>query len=307
MKTKLDACTTICSIFLLINFIIASSWTMQISAKSPQRKKTINKKVVKKCPDKPFTAGCVLPFKNEVIHEIDQRCPLQGLCSSGAGTKLQNEVKNNFCAVGSPISVGITTFDLLQKAVDRMVVKHQITYGTNHTPPKPKDRAKLKSLATVDVNHNAIMLGEGALVTFEGFVLDAKHDDSFPLGFTGESVNCNNPALNWNDIHIALGETAMTPECSSVTVEISPHFRPALWDRFDSNPITSPFVTNPLPVKELRVRITGQLFFDGSHIPKPCQAPMRRTSWEIHPVYAIKVFDSSKEQFVTFEEWAKDK
>jgi len=35
-------------------------------------------------------------------------------------------------------------------------------------------------------------------------------------------------------------------ECdrSSVTAEINPHFRPAVWDRFDSNACTSPHVTN---------------------------------------------------------------
>ena len=73
------------------------------------------------------------------------------------------------------------------------------------------------------------------LVTLEGFVLDAKHDDSYvlgsgPEGFKGEGVNCKNSLFDWNDIHIALGETASAEECSSVTAEIIPHFRPAVWD-----------------------------------------------------------------------------
>ena len=31
----------------------------------------------------------------------------------------------------------------------------------------------------------------------------------------------------------------------------------------------------------------------------------RRAVWEIHPVYAIEVFDGSKNKFVTLEEWAQ--
>jgi hypothetical protein len=39
------------------------------------------------------------------------------------------------------------------------------------------------------------------------------------------------------------------------------------------------------------VRVTGQLFFDGSH--SPCAggkgSPKRASLWEIHPVYALDV------------------
>lgn len=47
-----------------------------------------------------------------------------------------------------------------------------------------------------------------------------------------------------------------------------PHFRPDVWNRFDSNEHTSPIV-HGLPVQGLQVRITGQLFFDASR--DPCQ------------------------------------
>jgi hypothetical protein len=160
----------------------------------------------------------------------------------------------------------------------------------------------------VDANGHAVTLAEGDVVTLEGFVLDAKHDDTFPFGFGGESVNCKNSLLEWNDIHIALGQTASARECSSVTAEIIPHSRPALWDRFDTNSCTKQHVTNPLPVKGLRVRITGQLFFDGSHKPNSCSAPapggnpLRRSVWEVHPVYKIEVFDGTT--FVSLENWA---
>src|SRR5262249_2530159 len=97
-------------------------------------------------------------------------------------------------------------------------------------------------------------------------------------------------------------------ECASATAEIIPHFRLPLWDRFDTDACTSSHVTNPLPVKGLRVRITGQLFFDGSHKPAPCSGPpgghdpLRRSVWEIHPVYKIEVFNGTN--FISLEEWA---
>jgi hypothetical protein len=262
--------------------------------------------------DQPFVVGCTLPFTGQ-SHDIDQHCPNEG-CAKRPNDKAQNKIKNNFCAAGPAIQISATSIDKLQAAVDQLVQQGTFKYG--QSAPDPADRAKLHNLSTVDVNGNPVLLGEGQLVTFEGFVLDAKHDDTYvlgsgPQGFGGEGVNCKNSLFDWNDIHVALGETAGAEECSSVTAEISPHFRPALWDRFDSNACTSPHVTNPLPIKGLRVRITGQLFFDGSHTPGSCVGPHgvnsfpRRSVWEVHPAYAIEVFDFSKNKFVTLEEWAQ--
>ncbi len=262
--------------------------------------------------DQPFVVGCTLPFTGQ-SHDIDQHCPNEG-CAKKDNDKAQNRIKNNFCSAGPAIQISTTSIDKLQAAVDQLVQQGTFKYG--QSAPEPPDRAKLRDLSTVDVNGNPVLLGEGKLVTFEGFVLDAKHDDTYvlgsgPQGFGGEGVNCKNSLFEWNDIHVALGETAGAEECSSVTAEIIPHFRPALWDRFDSNACTSPHVTNPLPIKGLRVRITGQLFFDGSHTPGPCEGPHgvnsfpRRAVWEIHPVYAIEAFDTAKNKFVTLEEWAQ--
>ena len=263
--------------------------------------------------DQPFVVGCTLPTTGGQSHDIDLHCPNEG-CAKKENDKAQNRIKNNFCAAGPAIQINTTSIDKLQAAVDQLVAQHTFTYG--QSAPQPADRAKLHDLSTVDVNGNPVMLGEGKLVTFEGFVLDAKHDDTYvlgsgPQGFGGEGVNCKNSLFDWNDIHVALGETAGAEECSSVTAEIIPHFRPALWERFDSNACTSPHVTKPLPIKGLRVRITGQLFFDGSHTPGPCAGPHgvnsfpRRSVWEVHPAYAIEVFDISKNKFVTLEEWAQ--
>src|SRR5947209_10052495 len=52
----------------------------------------------KKCTAEPFVAGCALPFENAVSHPVDEQCPLQGNCQSGAGSLLQNKIKNNYCA-----------------------------------------------------------------------------------------------------------------------------------------------------------------------------------------------------------------
>jgi hypothetical protein len=226
-------------------------------------------------------------------------------------------MKNRLCAPGPSIQINTTSIDKLQADVDQLVQQGTFKYGAS--APQAADRAKLQGLSTLDANGASVTLGEGMLVTLEGFVLDAKHDDTYvlgsgPEGFKGEGVNCNNSLFDWNDIHIGLGETASAEECSSVTAEIIPHFRPAVWDRFDSNACTSPHVTNALPVKGLRVRITGQLFFDGSHSPGPCgggpagpNSFPRRAVWEIHPVYAIEAFDTAKNKFVTLEEWAQGK
>ena len=264
--------------------------------------------------DQPFNVGCNLPYTGQ-SRDIDQHCPNEG-CAKNDNDKAQNKFKNNLCASGPAIQINTTSIDKLQAAVDQLVQQGKFKYGDR--APQPADRAELQGLSTVDVNGNSVMLGEGKLVTLEAFVLDAKHDDTYvlgsgPEGFKGEGVNCNNSLFEWNDIHIALGETAAAEECSSVTAEIIPHFRPAVWERFDSDACTSPHFTNPLPVKGLRVRITGQLFFDGSHTPGACGVPAgphsfpRRSVWEIHPVYAIEVFDTSKNKFVTLEEWAQAK
>ena len=260
--------------------------------------------------DQRFEAGCNLPWEGGESHDIDEHCPNEG-CATRDKDKAQNRIKNNVCATGTPVQISFTSIDRLQRAVDLKVQHGELTYGnagSNGGPPLPADRAKLKGIATVDSHNHAVTLGEGDLVTLDAFVLDAKHDDTFPFGFGGEGVNCKNSLLEWNDIHIALGRTATAQECSSATAEIIPHFRPALWDRIDSNSCTMSHVTSPLPVKRLRVRITGQLFFDGSHKPSPCGAPsgggnpLRRSVWEIHPVYKIEVFDAG--HFISFEAWA---
>src|SRR6266851_9073265 len=151
--------------------------------------------------DQPFVVGCNLPFNGGQSHDIDLHCPNEG-CASRENDKAQNWIKNNLCSVGPAIQISTTSIDKLQAAVDQLVQQGTFTYG--QSPPPPADRAKLHDLSTVDVNGNAVLLGEGKLVTFEGFVRDAKHDDTYLQGFKGEGVNCKNSLLEWNDIHVAL-------------------------------------------------------------------------------------------------------
>jgi hypothetical protein len=325
MKPRFYLCTAICFVSLMATLLIASEFSANTSqaalrsaagkTSSPPKKK---QQRVSHCNDNPpanpsncnikqkYEVGCDLPFPDGESHNIDDNCPNEG-CAKRDSDKAQNKIKNNLCATGTPVQIGFISIDKLQRVVDRKVKQGKLTYGSTG-PPQPSAREELKDLATTDLSGNAVTLGEGDLVTLDAFILDAKHDDTFPFGFGGEGVNCKNSLLEWNDIHVALGSKASAPECSSATAEIIPHFRPAVWDRIDSNACTITHVTNPLPVKRLRVRLTGQLFFDGSHKPSACGAPsgrgnpLRRSVWEIHPVYKIEVFD--KGSFISFEAWA---
>ncbi len=343
---SLIACIGISAFFMLTNVFIGISSNSPretassvINKSSTQRNRAKPKKKVNHCNDpapssaaanncnlnvnQPFAVNCNLPFSGGESREIDQHCPNQG-CTKSPSDITQNLVKNNLCATGAAIEINFESIDRLQSDVDQMVAKHQISYGQRAQPkkgkpkgptggpPQPNDRPKIGSgkLLTVDKNGHSVKLGEGDIVTLDAFVLDAKHDDTFPFGFGGETVNCKNSLMEWNDIHIALGRTANMKECDSVTAEIIPHFRPSVWERFDSNSCTVGHVKNPLPVEGIRVRITGQLFFDGSHLPNSCSNPhpggnpLRRAVWEIHPVYKIEVFDVSSTSFISLEDWA---
>src|SRR5437588_9026570 len=228
------------------------------------------------------------PFTNKP-QRIDFLCGNTGCFKSAANDK-QNAQKNNFWApTGSVTPVTLQTFSQLNDA-------------SNNEPsiPKgepPESRAKLANIIKLG---NGKRLGEGKTVSFVGYVLDARHsnvDKDNPLtGGNGESVQCNLLGCAYNDIHITL--TADSNEqklCRTVVAEIVPHYRPPAWDLLDSPDYTNVLKTHP-------VKITGQLFFDGSHVP--CTAdgkaglnPARDNAkdferlalWEIHPIYGIEV------------------
>lgn len=264
-------------------------------------------------PNTKFEPGCKLPF--EAIKGkglgIDGDCGSTGNLTLKSPPGKQNAAKNNFCATGEPIPVTFKTFDQLQIAAEKKGIK----FGKAGMPAKRDVLQKISTTGGKD-------LGEGVIVSLEGFVLDARHSnsklfvDSKGVPSDGESVNCNSGELNRNDIHIELSETTdeakQRLQCQSVTAEISPHFRPDSWDRFDVNSKTMAAAKGIPQLKGARVRLTGPLFFDASHTPEACgtgnqKGRGRRTIWEIHPVYAIEVFDAVTSKFVPLDQWAKDK
>ncbi|HMG76204.1 MAG TPA: hypothetical protein VK582_22065 [Pyrinomonadaceae bacterium] len=229
------------------------------------------------------------PFTHKP-QRIDFLCGNTG-CHKGQGSSNdeQNAMKNNFCApVTRLMAVTLSTFGDLGNA-------------SNNAPTIPKgepppSRAKLTDIITLG---DGTKLGEGKTVTFVGYVLDARHsnvdkDDPLTKG-NGESVQCNLLGCAYNDIHITLAEDPNeTALCKTIVAEIIPHYRPAAWDLFDSPDYTTFLKTHP-------VKISGQLFFDGSHVacmaggkagfnPITKHADFERLAlWEIHPIYAIDV------------------
>jgi hypothetical protein len=240
----------------------------------------------KTCGGKPLPLQ-LKPFTNKP-QRIDFLCGNTGCFKSPANDQ-QNAMKNNFCAPVTKITpVTLKTFGDLGNASN-----NEPTIPRGEPPPS---RAKLTDIITLS---NGTKLGEGRPVTFVGYVLDARHstvdkDDPLTKG-NGESVQCNLLGCAYNDIHITLAEDPKeTALCKTIVAEIVPHYRPAAWDLFDSPDYTSFLKTHP-------VKISGQLFFDGSHVactsdgkagfnPITKHADFERLAlWEIHPIHAIDV------------------
>lgn len=228
------------------------------------------------------------PFTHKP-QRIDALCGNTG-CFKGAANDLQNARKNDLCAPTDQItSVSLETFSELNTASN-----NEPTIPKGEPPPS---RAKLKNLITLAGGGK---LGEGDVVSFIGFAIEARHsnvDKDHPLtAGNGESVQCNLLGCAYNDIHITLAERPDEQKmCRTVVAEIIPHFRPPAWDLFDSPDYANFLKTHP-------VKITGQLFFDGSHVPctadgragrnpaRDNQKDFERLAlWEIHPIYAIEL------------------
>lgn len=208
---------------------------------------------------------------------IDNQCGLNGESANHPEEGLQNAAKNNFCAEGNTANpINVSNMASLQGDAEAQQQKLHFVAGK-----PPKDRAFLEQM------------GEGELVVFEGFVFHARQECK-------ETVNCGTVPPNVNashDIHIALLEeprkTKLTAakadqdkeECTGFVAEMIPHHRPAEWTACNVNDVAE---------KGLRVRVAGQRFFDGSHLP--CKNglpqgsnPKRISLWEIHPIYSFEV------------------
>jgi hypothetical protein len=317
---------------LLLLAILTASVLPQVGKqmqRRPRLQPTSAAAAVESQPQQPkFRLDCTLPNLTTEPLAIDNVCGNGGNSAAGSNSAKQNNIKNRFCLPGAattPIEIDFNVLDQLQKAAH----DKGIPFGRKPVPNSnqtvenlPPDRSVLVDLITDAQGRH---LGEGTLVRLEGFVFKAQHSNTFVFSGTGESVNCNTKTLAGNDIHIALARTkagttnqSEASECKTVTAEITPHHRSAIYNRFDSNPVDflngqqqqagqDKLNGHPLPLKGARVRVTGQLFFDASH--SPCTnghgGPPRRSIWEVHPVYAIEVFEAAQNKFIPFEEWAQ--
>jgi hypothetical protein len=194
-----------------------------------------------------------------------------------------------------PARVTQFSFRKLQEAAT--AIRQELGLGPRTTPP---DRAPFQE--TVHTTSFGDELGEGDLVRYVGFLLEGHFTSK-------EGVNCDRAKQVNFDIHMAFVEQrpATNPttgqaeelECNSTTAEIIPRQRPEPWDLLGrlgkksgglagaQKKIAAHGLNRPL-------RITGQLFFDGSH--EACRKgkrvggqPARVSNWEIHPIYAVDV------------------
>jgi|HubBroStandDraft_3_1064219.scaffolds.fasta_scaffold32756_2 hypothetical protein len=212
-------------------------------------------------------AGCTPQLPAPKHHPIDDTCGVKGDSpDSQPNHQAQNEVKNNLCATGAPEDETHASLAALQGKVDANGVQY--------------DRANLPE-RTVFKD-----LGEGKVARIVAFVAKATYSNAVPRsdGTAGESVNCDRPGNENNDIHVVLAEARGNSECASVTAEVIPHLRPAAW---------TPTAITASNASKKPLRFTGQLFFDASHHPckdgKSTDGPPRVSEWEIHPVYRIEV------------------
>lgn len=231
--------------------------------------------------DTSFDTGCgELPFQSIAKkHPIDDHCGIEGVTApTDTGNQQQNRLKNNFCLKSTPVVVKPADLVTLQKKVDGLT---GFKYGSGRSVPK--DRTPLQNIGT----SGGKTIGEGTLVTVVGYMVDAHYSDVK----AGEGVNCKQSGNEPNDIHFSIStrkvnlstdkKAKQAQLCKLVTGEISPHSRPEDWE-----------AASLARVDNVRVRLTGQLFFDASHVPcrpnKPVN-PARKSVWEIHPIYRIEV------------------
>ena len=253
-------------------------------------------------------SGCTLPFDN-IATKPDpfKKCGNCGVVSKTAkgaelqAKALQSQAKNDFCADTSQITV-VDFATLRQMGAIAQQKSWQVKDITN--------RQELHGFFPV----NGRSIGEGDVVRLKAWILAAHVSDCA----AGEEVNCGTPGFVNNDLHIPLVDPSAggqkQGECTSVTSEISPHFRPATWSNLDLK----------TPVKNV-VRVTGPLFYDNAHDPcatpqstkAPTGDPARSTLWEIHPVYQLEVCantDASQcdvtsadsTMWIAYDQWIKD-
>jgi len=195
-----------------------------------------------------------------------------GVSGNGGAETWQNEAKNNFCASDPAKPITIPEMVQLQTKVQQ---DHSIPFGNPRQHPLTSTAGPAKDRSAL------VALGEGSEVVLQGFVRIARQEGA-------ESVNCGSHIPNVtadHDIHVSVVENSNDPECSGVVVEMTPHHRPAAWNKATVQAVAS---------AHLLVRVTGQLMFDSSHTPCVNGTslpgdPSRSTLWEVHPIYEFEV------------------
>lgn len=280
MSTSLRLVVRICLALLTVGFVTAAA----SRANKPQTRRPAT------VASGTFKPSCTTPNfpqpRPSSTPAIDAQC---GLAGSGSGAEgNQNAAKNNFCASGSPTTITINDLQSLQAQVER---KKTINFGDENSADRKRgpttNRAPLQKI------------GEGKQVVLKAFVLIARQEGA-------ESVNCARNVANtpsFHDIHISLvAASTETSECAGVVAEMSPHRRPDAW--------TQENVMKVAAAKAM-VRVTGQLFFDSSHVPcangQGVRSNPRRTSlWEIHPIYKFEVCTADCDgagQWLPLDQW----
>lgn len=253
-----------------------------------------------------FEAGCQLPFESIALEHkgFDDSCGIGGVAAStDVGNQQQNRIKNGFCLTAKPVALKPQDLAALQKKVDAL---SDFKFGSGLSVPI--DRSPLKDISS----KNGVPIGEGTLVVVVGYMIDPHYSDVK----AGEGVNCKHPGNEPNDIHFNIGSKWVEVDqldkdakkaqlCKLISGEISPHFRPESWE-----------VDHLDKLVRIPVRLTGQLFFDASHVPcrpnKPVN-PARSSVWEVHPIYNVEVCKTKKHcrvdvdsDWITLNDFSKD-
>lgn len=225
---------------------------------------------------------------------MDKNCPPKGnvdptnlSANQVTANEKQNEQKNELCTSGTPKPITFAAFVALQKAVDAL----SVPYGNRFS--LPPDRSALTNISTTEGTFS-----EGDLVSLLAYVERAQSQGA-------ESCNCGTTTVEEVDIHIHLVEDPDDPRCESIIAEMSPHYRPKVWHWTHLRDIAD---------LERPVRVTGRLFFDGSHRicgdPKRATTdPKRKSEWEIHPIYRFEVcsdeYCDSHSDWLSLGGWVK--
>jgi hypothetical protein len=241
----------------------------------------------KDCPKAAFKPACKLPFDLTSGLSIDATCGIDGCEITDSAEAKQNHAKNNFCASasGKPVTVTPDILAKLQAVFAADAVKKGIPFGGQKK--LPPDRTLLKGYVVDKTSYS-----EGMYVQMVAFIIESHSADLS----SGENVNCDvKKDAKSNDIHIALGSGWGADECTSVTAEMSPHFRPTGWSVLDSVEAKGKIAKQP-EITQFPIRIRGQLMLDATHElctgTPPVEVkgnPARRSMWEIHPVYSADV------------------